>query len=355
MKIGIIGCGGIARTHAKTLQKNVGDCTLVFCDRNESRADDLANTFSGRAVYNNAEALLQQERPDAVHILTQLASHNALIRSALQAGAHVYVEKPVTETPGEFRELLSLAETSGKLLCAGYSTLGIPVVQKAKRLIKSGKFGRLVTVHCDFNWTASGNSIPYGSPDHWAYSLPGGILQNIIDHPMSVVVDFMENVTSHNMLFCRRNELPNQCPDIIHVGLRNSDQIGSLTVSFGHGNTHAQAQFCLEAGTIIVDLRRQLIGYAAGSGAENLYRKTVSGVKLGWALGRGSLGNVAKRMSGSLQRDPGITGLVNNFYSAIDGRQDLIVSNSTATRIIATLEHIWGSLATSDGRQVQCG
>ena len=183
MKIGIIGCGGIARTHANALQKNIDNCALVVCDRNRSKAEKLAKVFSDCKAYDSADSMLVKEKPDAVHILTQVPSHAALIRAALEAGAHVYVEKPVTETATEFRELCSLAENTGKQLCAGYSTLGMPVVQKAKSLINSGRFGKLITVHCDFNWTASGNSIPYGNSNHWAYSLKGGILQNIIDHP----------------------------------------------------------------------------------------------------------------------------------------------------------------------------
>ena len=130
---------------------------------------------------------------------------------------------------------------------------------------------------------------------------------------MSLVVYSMVEVENHTMLRCHRNELPGNCADIIHIGLKNTDQIGSLTVSFGHGNTHAQAQYYLESGTILVDLRRQLIACAAGKGAENIYRKTMSGVKLGWDHSCGSVVNALKRVTGTMQRDPGITGLVQKF------------------------------------------
>ena len=341
MKVGIIGCGGMARAHGEILRKNICDCVLVFCDRNPAKADALAKAFSDRPAYDNAENMLVEEKPDVVHVLTQLPSHADLARAALEAGAHVYIEKPVTSKVAEFNELSSLAKNHKKHLCAGYSTLGMPVVQKAKSLITSGDFGRLITVHCDFNWSASGNSIPYGSPNHWAYSLEGGILQNIIDHPMSLVVDAMVDIKGHETLFCKRKSLPGNCADVIHVGLKNDDQVGSLSVSFGHGNTHAQAHFCLEAATIVVDLRRQLIGCSAGKGSESFVAKTLSGIKMGWVLGRGSFGNVAKRVAGSWQQHPGIAGLIRNFYATIDGRQNLIVSESTASQTIAILERIW--------------
>lgn len=341
MKIAVIGCGKIARAHAEVLESRIDDSTLVFCDRNLHKAAALAAEFSGRTPYDDANQLLAEERPDSVHVLTQLPSHATLAGAALAAGAHVYIEKPITETAAEFTELLSLAESNLKLLCAGYSTLGIPVVQQAKALIASERFGRLITVHCDFNWTASGESIPYGSSHHWAYSMKGGILQNLIDHPMSLVVDALGEVEHHKALFVRRNELPANSPDLVQVGLSTRDQIGSLSVSFGHGNTYAAAHYFLEAGTVVVDLRRQLLSYLEGRGPDKFSRKLLSGMRLGWDFGRGSLRNAVKRVGRSWQRHPGIAGLIENFYGAIAGTQDLVVSASTATRTVAILERVW--------------
>lgn len=349
MKVALIGCGGIARVHAQVLAERTDVITLVFCDRNLHKAAALAEAYSKLPAYQDADEMLAAEKPDAVHVLTQLPSHAHLGRLALSAGAHVYIEKPITETAAELDELFSLAATNGKILCAGYSTLGMPVVQQAKALVASERLGQLLTVHCDFNWTASSGSIPYGSGDHWAYSMTGGVLQNLIDHPMSLVLDALGDVRRHNALFVRRRDLPSRSPDLVHVGLSTDDQVGSLSMSFGHGSTHASAQYCMEGGMVVVDLRRQLLSSLTGRGPDGFSRRTLSGLRLGWDFGTGSLSNAVKRVSGGWQRHPGITALVENFYAVIAGNEDAIVSTSTATRTVGVLERIWADLDARSG------
>ena len=77
------------------------------------------------------------------------------------------------EKPSEYGSLSALAKSKARRLCPGYSAIGLPVVRRAKQLVESGEFGKLITVHVDFNWSASGNNIPYGRSDHWALPAAG--------------------------------------------------------------------------------------------------------------------------------------------------------------------------------------
>jgi predicted dehydrogenase len=340
MKIGIVGCGGVAQTHAAILRTCFSTATLVFCDRNEEKADRLARRFSSGSTYSSIEELLKEEHLDAVHILTQVQGHAALAEQALAAGVHTYIEKPVTERLSEYERLVALATANGRCLCAGYSALGMPAVRTAKDLIASGGFGRLVAVHCDFNWSSPGDSIPYGRADHWAYALKGGILQNLADHPTSIVVDVLDDVVEHRVLSVRRTSLPNDNADLLHVAMSNDGQIGSYTVSFGHGNTHAQVVYSLESGSILADLRRQIVASVRGKGPQKLSRKASSGMRLGWQFGIGTVANVVRTL-GRRQSEPGIAELIANFYRAIDGQAQLLVTDRTATKVIALLEEVW--------------
>ena len=209
MKIALVGCGRIAETHARLLQKYVSDAQLVFCDRNQDRAQKYASQFSSvSAAYTDFNALLESETPETVHVLTQPASHVALANAALEAGAHVYVEKPVTASLADLDALQHLAESAQKILYPGYSTLGFPILKRAKAIMASGQMGDLVSVHCDFNVAPPAGTIPYGRADHWAYFLEGGILQNVIDHPMSILADALEDADLHNFCALKRADLP---------------------------------------------------------------------------------------------------------------------------------------------------
>ena len=180
--------------HAKILKKNVADANLVFCDRNKDKADKYSAQFSSASVgYTDFSELLEREQPVAVHILTQPVSHAGLATAALEAGAHVFIEKPITESLADLDALQALAKKKQKILYPGFSTLGYPVISRAKALIASGRMGGLISMHCDFNVGPPLGGVPYGKEDHWAYSLEGGILANVIDHPMSLLADAIDD------------------------------------------------------------------------------------------------------------------------------------------------------------------
>lgn len=346
MKIGLVGCGKIAHLHATVIKKNISNPTLIFCDRNKHKADNLAKRLSPGATYTSIDELLANENLDSLHVLTQPYNHAALAERALADGLHTYVEKPLVEKASEYSSLLKIAKSQDKQLYGGYSTLGVPSIQKVKSIIDSGKFGRLITVHCDYNWSVHGNAIPYDNEDHWAYSLKGGILQNKADHPTSIIVDVLDEIHDHTMLFSRRVPLPNNTPDLLHVSINNDYQIGSYTMSLGHGSTRGHVVYCLEAATIRVDLRSHLLTITPGRGPHSPARRTQASLKLGWDISSGSIGYIASQLVGSNQRQPGVVELIKNFYNVIDGKAAPIVSENTVVQITTLLEQIWDEMSS---------
>jgi predicted dehydrogenase len=276
--------------------------------------------------------------------LTPLHTHFSIAEKALLAGTHVYVEKPITETITELNFLFDLARKQGKILCAGFSSLGMPAIRRAKQEILSGKYGSLVSVHCDYMSPWPGTLIPYGDPNHWAYSLKGGVLQNMADHPASVVIDAMEGVKEYKLLTSCHNVLPGGFPDLLHVSLKNDDQIGSFTLSLSQGGAHRQISYYLEKGTIIVDMSRQFGSIVKGRGPQNFVKKVLSGVGIGFDYAFGSVMNIVKVLTGSLQKNPGVTFLIQNFYRSILGGEDLIIDPSTPHHVVTLLEKVWNDV-----------
>ena len=274
MRIALFGCGRIAQTHAKLLNALTSDAQLIFCDRNLDRAEKYSAQFSSKApAYSDLAIMLEAESPTAVHILTHPESHFGTATIALEAGAHTYIEKPVTESLDELLSLQELAASRQRILYAGYSTLGYPVVQRAKRLIESGKMGDLVSMHSTFNFAPPTGQIPYGNPEHWAYSLDGGILQNVIDHPLSLLADALDDATVRHVRVLRRADLPQRSPNLMHVSAGNDRQIGSFTLSYANGNASAAVSYYLEAGTIDVDLRSFTLTTQYGTGPQSLVKR----------------------------------------------------------------------------------
>ena len=349
MRIALFGCGRIAQTHAKLLNALTSDAQLIFCDRNLDRAEKYSAQFSSKApAYSDLAIMLEAESPTAVHILTHPESHFGTATIALEAGAHTYIEKPVTESLDELLSLQELAASRQRILYAGYSTLGYPVVQRAKRLIESGKMGDLVSMHSTFNFAPPTGQIPYGNPEHWAYSLDGGILQNVIDHPLSLLADALDDATVRHVRVLRRADLPQRSPNLMHVSAGNDRQIGSFTLSYANGNASAAVSYYLEAGTIDVDLRSFTLTTQYGSGPQSLVKRARTGVSAATAIGVGTAGMVLPRLIGRGSIDRGISGLISNFYSVIEGQAEPLVDDATARTIVGQLEGIWTGVEFHD-------
>jgi predicted dehydrogenase len=348
MKVALIGCGMIAPTHLRALKMIVPGAEICICDSDRSKAKELGTRWGIPRLYTNLEEMFISEHPDSAHVLTPPQSHAEITQKAIQSGSHVLVEKPITETSEEFIKLSRLAKEKERILAASYSTLGMPIVREARELIASGGMGRLISAHCTYAASWPGNTIPYGNPDHWTYKLLGGVLQNWADHPLSLIVSVMDSVEEQQVLLHRRNLLPLDSPDLLHVVLKSRDQIGSFTLSLGHGNTDIRAHFILEGGSITLDIRRMLISVTKGRGPANMIMKALSGILEGYSYISGTLSNVVGMATKRLQREPGIFTVIHNFYRTIEAKEELLVNHEMTFAITKILEEIWKEIPSRE-------
>jgi predicted dehydrogenase len=104
LKIAIIGCGKIADAHAAQIRRIPSSRLVAVCDREELMARQLSERLELGKHYSDVGQLLNEARPDVVHITTPPQSHFELAKLCLMRGIHVYVEKPFTLTTPEAEE-----------------------------------------------------------------------------------------------------------------------------------------------------------------------------------------------------------------------------------------------------------
>lgn len=197
IRVGIIGCGKVADKHASQIQRVPGSLIVGVCDREELMARQLAERMEVENYFYDAERMLSACHPDVVHITTPPQSHYDLARQCLEAGCHVYIEKPFTVTSQEARQLISLAEATGKKLTVGNETQFMPVSIDMRKLIQSGYLGgppvHMESTYCyDFSDERYAKAL-LGDPNHWIRQLPGGLLQNIISHGIGKIVEYLQD------------------------------------------------------------------------------------------------------------------------------------------------------------------
>src|SRR6187455_435814 len=111
--IAMVGCGGIARSHAFALTKVPNAKLIASVDIDEEAAIRFKERFGFETHSTDLDAVLARDDVDAVVISTSSKSHGPLIIKALEAGKHVLVQKPMTASVEEARAALALAEKTG--------------------------------------------------------------------------------------------------------------------------------------------------------------------------------------------------------------------------------------------------
>jgi predicted dehydrogenase len=144
IRIGIIGCGGIANgKHMPSLSK-VADCEMVaFCDIVVERAEKAAKTYGtpDAKVYEDYKELLKDPEIEVVHVCTPNRSHSFITVDALEAGKHVMCEKPMAINSAEAQKMLDAAKRTGKKLTIGYQNRFRDDSLFLKKEAEDGTFG----------------------------------------------------------------------------------------------------------------------------------------------------------------------------------------------------------------------
>jgi predicted dehydrogenase len=145
VKIGIIGCGGIANNkHFPALKKNSDLNEIVaFCDIVEERAVKAAKEFGAAdaKIYTDYKELLANTEVEVVHILTPNVAHAPIAVAAFEAGKHVLCEKPMAHTTEDAQKMIDAWKKSGKKFTIGYQNRFRPEVQALHKSCQDGELG----------------------------------------------------------------------------------------------------------------------------------------------------------------------------------------------------------------------
>jgi len=116
------------------------------CDLRPEQLAKVGARFPNIQLSEDCAEVLADPAVDAVLVATPISTHHAVAKAALEAGKHVFVEKPMTSDPGDARELVDLAAARGLTLMVGHTFVFSPPVRKVKELIEAGTLGDIYFV-----------------------------------------------------------------------------------------------------------------------------------------------------------------------------------------------------------------
>ncbi|MBS0125438.1 Gfo/Idh/MocA family protein [Thetidibacter halocola] len=152
--IGLIGTGFMGKAHAlawrgarAVLGRNLPETRLeLLCDTPADKARDMADQFGFARATDDWEALVRDPAVDVVSITTPNNLHHRMALAALEAGKHVWCEKPMALTLAEAEEMAAAAARAGTVTLLGYNYIRNPAFRHAQKLIAEGRIGRVVHV-----------------------------------------------------------------------------------------------------------------------------------------------------------------------------------------------------------------
>jgi len=141
IRVGVVGVGYWGPNLVRNLAESPLFDIAYVCDTRPDALEAIARRYPGIACTTTYEELLRDGDLEAVAIATPVASHNALAMSALEAGKHAFVEKPLAASADQVVEMTRVAEANELVLMPGHTFLYSPPVTTIKHLIDSGELG----------------------------------------------------------------------------------------------------------------------------------------------------------------------------------------------------------------------
>ncbi len=193
VKIGIVGCGGIANgKHMPSLKRVENAKMVAFCDIIKERAEKAAKEYGeeGARVYTDYKEMIEKEDLEVVHVCTPNKSHAPISIYAMEHDCHVMCEKPMAKTYADAKAMLEAHQRTGKKLTIGYQNRFRNDSQVMKRACQEGELGDI--------YFAKAHAIRRRAVPTWGVFLNeeeqgGGPLIDIGTHALDLTLWMMDN------------------------------------------------------------------------------------------------------------------------------------------------------------------
>ena len=199
--VAIIGCGKIADSHAWAVSMIPRARIVVCCDAEILMARQFAERFGVKHHYDDVQKMLDEMKPDVVHITTPPQYQHALGTQCLRSGCHVFIEKPFTINYEQTFSLIRQAEARQLKVTTGTDEQFSHNAIQMRKLISEGYLGGL-PVHMDCYYCYDLGDEKYAkafldNKGHWIRKLPGQLMHNIISHGLAKIVEYLpgEDIT----------------------------------------------------------------------------------------------------------------------------------------------------------------
>ncbi len=207
IKLGIIGTGGMANTHALFFKKIKGVELTACCDVDLKKAGEYAKKHCINNFYSDAEEMLKKEKLDAVTVVTSDKFHHPVVMKALAKKLHILCEKPIALNRKDAWEMAGEARKKGVINNVNFSYRNSSAAQMAAGLIRKGALGKIMHVDSFYqqSWLVSSAWGDWKTSPGWLWRLStkmgsNGVLGDVGVHIYDLTTFIAGEITELNCL-----------------------------------------------------------------------------------------------------------------------------------------------------------
>jgi predicted dehydrogenase/nucleoside-diphosphate-sugar epimerase len=344
MKIGIVGCGLNSDYHINFARAYQSADIVGVVDKDTEKAQECASRFAIKGIFSSIKELVEKANPEVVHILTPPRTHFALAKEVMESGCHVLVEKPLGLNFEEAKALYDVAEKKGVKLCTMHNHFFDPCMSKAHSHVQEGRLGKVINVESYYGlntWIPAFRDYPTPNVLPWLYTLPGGVYQDFMPHPLYVLLEYTGAPLEIKVMQQTHGVLPQDMPDEIRILIKGEKAFGTLTFSFA---AQPHLHFVRIYGTkmmVQVDINTMTTVAHPVSSLPKAAQKATYNLFESWQLFKSTTANVINFIRSKLKPYQGMKILIHKFYEAIEKNTALPVTKDQALLVIRTMDEIW--------------
>ncbi len=350
IRTAIIGCGRIAGIHVASI-RGVPDAEVVaVCDLNEDAARKLAGEHKIAAWYTDARKMIEETRPNVIHIVTPPQSHLRLVELAAGYGCHCYVEKPFAANADDAKKIQAIAVAKGIRVCPGHNRLFQPEFQEAQRRIRAGEIGRVVSVRAEQGYSYEGAARAAEIP--WSYLDDFGILDNLMAHPLYLATHFLAHPGAAQVHAYNLNRVSEAGVEEVRVMIPSREAAAEVCLTLNAHPERNRVEIMGTDGRIVVDLLGMSLQVTRRSGLPSIVSRFGGDLGTAKQLVVSTGATILGMATGRIKRYPGVRRLVAAFYGALREGAATPVSIEDGILNVTLLDGIKASCAASLKRRV---
>lgn len=225
-KIAVLGCGLWGRNIVRNFY-NLNALRMV-CDLDDDNIAKVKEQYPGIKTTKDFHDILNSKEITGVVVVTPSHTHFKFVKAMLEAGKHVYVEKPISTVAQEARDLTDLADSKGLVLMVGHLLLYHPAVNRLKMLVEEGALGDIVYAQSDRL------NINYFKNDR-------SVMWDLAPHDVSMISYVLGKNPQHVISAIGCSSDGNDIMDITHIGIKmEGGAVAHITDSWITPKKHVQ-------------------------------------------------------------------------------------------------------------------